>query len=250
VILFFLDLFPQPVTNSVDELIPTFQATGITASSNNKPSHLDGYDKVPLVSLEEAVAPLVNIVDDVAQMVWIVKQNSQNPEEGLNNDESASIALYTMEWYPKEKSFFYILNETLRSENNQQMKPWFRYLKLVFKALSKLQTVSHIIYQGTNEDVSNNYPKGKVFISWEFLTCTASIKTLENEETFGKSGRRTLFTIESRSGKDIRRHAFEQSKDQVLLLPGRQFQVISCLNPDDELNIIQLEEMKSLYSFE
>jgi len=205
---------------------------------------------MPLVSLEEAVAPLVNIVDDVGQMVWIVKQNSQNPEEGLTSDESASIALYTMEWYPKEKSFFYILNETLRSENNQQMKPWFRYLKLVFKALSKLQTVSLIVYQGTNIDVSGDYPKGKVFTSWEFLTCTASIKTLENEEIFGKTGRRTLFTIECRSGKDIKQHAFEQSKDQILLLPGRQFRVISCLNTGDELNIIQLEEMKSLYSFE
>lgn len=202
-----------------------------------------------LVSLEEAVAPLVKLVTDVEQMVWIVKQNCQNPEEDLTSDESASIALYTMEWYPKENSFFYILNETLRTENNQQIKPWFRYLKLIFIALSKLKTISHIVYQGTNIDVSTNYPKGKIFISWEFLTCTASIKTLENDESFGKTGRRTLFTIECRTGKDISRHAFEQSKDQVLLLPGRQLQVISCLNPDHELNIIQLEEMKSSYSF-
>jgi len=205
---------------------------------------------VPLVSLEKAVAPLVNIITDIEQMVWTVKHNAQNPEEGLTSDESASIALYTMEWYPKEKSVFYILNEILRSENRQQMKPWFLYLKLIFKALSKLKTVSNIVYQGTNIDLRDDYPKGKKFISWEFLTCTASIKTLEDEETFGKSGRRTLFTIECRTGKDIRRHAFDDSKDQVLLLPGRQFQVISSLNPDEELNIIQLEEMKQLYSFE
>lgn len=183
-------------------------------------------------------------------MVWIVKQNSPNPAEGLTTDESASIAIYTMEWYPKEKSFFYILDEALRSEDNQRMQNWFLYLKLVFTALSKLQTVSHIVYRGINDDLSVDYPKGKIFTVFEFLTCTAAIKTLEDEETFGKSGKRTLFTIESRTGKDIRQHANDPGKDQVLLLPGRKFKVISCLCPDDELHIIQLQEMTSSYSFQ
>ncbi len=243
-------LFPQPVKNSIDELTEPFQAIGISSSVKKNSSHLDGYEKMPLVSLEEAVVPLVNIVTNIDQMVWTVKQNAQNPEEGLSSDESASIALYTIEWYPKESSFFYILNETLRSKDNQQMKPWFRYLKLVFSALSKLQTISHIVYQGTNEDLRYDYPKDKIFTSWEFMTCTSAIRTLEDEETFGKTGQRTLFTIECCSGKDIKQHAFDSSKDQVLLLPGRQFQVVSCLSPDDELNIIQLKEKTPLYSFE
>ncbi len=237
------------MTNKNVETTQNHHVPVVAASVNKTSCALDGYEKMPLCSLEEAVAPLTEIVDDIEQMVWIVKQNSQNPEEGLTSDESASIALYTMEWYPKEKSFFYILNDTLRSENKQQIEPWFRYLKLVFHSLSKLKTISHIVYNGTNADVTANYPNGKTFISWEFLSCTSSIQTLENEENFGKEGQRTLFTIECRSGKDISRHAFDQSKEQVLLLPGRQFQVISCLNPGDELNIVQMKEMNSPFSF-
>ncbi len=243
----------KPPTDPVDEVTHTLKATAISSpvnNNNNNPSHLDGYEKVPLGSLEDAVAPLVNIVDDIEQMVWIVKQNASNPDDGLTSDESASIALLTMEWFPKEKSFSFILNEILCSENKGQMKVWFRYLKLIFKALSKLTTVAQTVYHGTKEELTHDYSQSKVFTSWEFMNCTAAIESLENEENFGKTGRRTLFTIQCRSGKDIRRHANDPSKDQILLLPGRQFQMISCLKPDDDLSIIQLKELQSLYSFE
>ena len=241
----------QP-TDAVDQITQTLQETSITSSphQNNTPSHLDGYKTMPLGSLEDAVAPLLDLLDDVEQMVWIVKQNALTPPDGLTTDESASIGLFTMEWYPKEKSFYFRLNETLRSENKKQMKVWLRYLKLFFTALTKLKTVSHVVYQGTNEALLREYQKSSVFLSWEFLTCTAAIKTLEDEETFGTSGRRTLFTIQCRSGKDIRHHAFDPAKEQVLLLPGRQFQVTSFLHPDDDLKIIQLEELEPLYSFQ
>ncbi len=216
---------------------------------DKNPSHLDGYEKVPLVSLEDAVAPLATIVDDIEQMVWIVKQNATNPEDGLTSDESASIALLTMEWFPKEKSFAAIINEVLCLEDRGKLKPWFRYLKLVFKALSKLPSTTKTVYQGTKEDLTRDYSKSTIFTCWEFMDCTGAIESLDNEN-FGKTGRRTLFTIQCQSAKDIRRHSNDPSKDQILLLPGRQFQVISCLNPDNDLKIIQLKELQPLYSFE
>ncbi|CAF3864352.1 unnamed protein product [Rotaria magnacalcarata] len=208
------------------------------------------YQKVSLVSLEEAVAPLVDIVDKVEQMVWIVKQNcEEHPTGGLTKDESASIALYTMEWYSKELTFHYILNETLRSGNKQQIKPWLLYLKLMLKGVSKLPSVSRVVYQGTNSDLSNQYPNGKTFCSWEFVSYASCIKALEDEEDFGKGGQRTLFTVECRSGKAIGPHAHDQSKDQILLLPGRQLQVISCLNAGNDLTIVQLQELGTSYKF-
>lgn len=246
---FFVDIFPQPLPNSVDEVTDTFQATSINKSHTGKSSHLDGYEKSRLVSLDEAIVPLTSLIEDVEQMVYIVKHNAQSPTDSLTNDESASIAIYTMEWYPKEKSFFYFLNKALISEDPQQMKNWFLYLKLLFTALSKLKTVKSIIYQGINEDLSAKYTKDKIFTTWELLICTAAIKTLEDEEIFGKTARRTLLTIESHSGKDIRQHADNPDKDQVLLLPGRQFKVTSCLIAGDQLYMVQLTEMPSLYNF-
>lgn len=216
-----------------------------------KPScHLDGYEKVPLASLEDAIAPLVNLVDDVARMTWTVKQNASNPEDGLTSDESASIALFTLEWYPPERTFNVILNEILRSENKNLVKPWFAYLRLLFHALSKLNNVSSVVYQGTKKELTQTYQKNTTFTSWDLMICTSAISTLEEESTFGKSGRRTMFTIQCQSGKDIRRHAFDPSRDEVLLFPGRQFRVISCLGAADDLTIVQVEELESLYSFQ
>ena len=82
------------------------------------------------------------------------------------------------------------------------------------------------------------------------MICTSAISTLEEENTFGKTGQRTMFTIQCQSGKDIRRHAYDPSRDEVLLLPGRQLRAISCLSAADDLTIVQLDELESLYTFQ
>ena len=238
------------MTDVDDELIE-IPLNPLAAALINDPTHpLNGYNKVPLVSLEEATTPLAQIVNKIEQMVWTVKQNCEYPEDGLTSDESAAIALYSMDWYPQECSFSYIINQNLRLQNNEQMKPWFLYLRLLFHALSKLPSSSNVVYQGMNGDHRTDYPDGMTYTSWEFLNCMRSIRALEDEENFNQTGERTLVTIECRSGKAIRQHAFDSSKDQVLLLPGRHFRVASCLNAGNQLIIVQLQEMETSYSFE
>ncbi|CAF2628312.1 unnamed protein product [Rotaria sp. Silwood2] len=240
---------PALITSVDDYSSRSLEGAMASVSINDITCPFNGYNKVSIVSLEQAVAPLTKIVDKIEQMVWIVKQNCDNPQDGLNKDESAAIALYTMEWYSKEMTFNYILNQILRTENESQLKPWFFYLKLLLHALSKLESINSVVYQGANKNLSDEYPNGRVFSTWEFSTCTSSIKTLEDEETFGRIGHRTLFTIECHSGKSISKHAHDQSKDQVLLLPGRKFQVISCLNAGNNLTIVQMQEMETSYNF-
>ena len=60
----------QPA-DAVDEITQTLQATSITLSphQNNTPSHLDGYETKPLESFVDAVAPLLDLLGDVEQMV-------------------------------------------------------------------------------------------------------------------------------------------------------------------------------------
>ncbi|CAF4949467.1 unnamed protein product, partial [Rotaria sp. Silwood1] len=60
-----------------------------------KLSPIEGYENMPLVTIEEAVKPLVKIVPKVERNVHIVKENCTNPADGLTTDESASIMLYT-----------------------------------------------------------------------------------------------------------------------------------------------------------
>ena len=83
---------------------------------------LDGYENMPVVSLEEAVQPLVDIVPKVERNVFVVKQNCQQPKDGLTSDESAAMMLYTFESSPQKHSLYVILNATLRSEEREKLK--------------------------------------------------------------------------------------------------------------------------------
>ncbi|CAF3201227.1 unnamed protein product [Rotaria socialis] len=208
---------------------------------------IEGYEKTPLVTLEEAVKPLVKIVPKVERNVFIVKQNCQEPEDGLTTDESAAIMLYTYESMPHEDSLYVKLNDSLRSEQRKNLIPWFLYLRLILTALARLPSECSAILRGVKEDLSAEYSKGKTFIWWGFSSCTSSIEVLENEQFFGKTGNRTLFQIHSTTAKDIKKHSFVPSEDEVLLLPARQFQVTSCLDSGNGLHIVQLKEIKPQY---
>src|ERR1700722_1274595 len=115
---------------------------------------IQGYENMPLVSLEEAIDPLTSLIPDVERMAWTVKQSHFDGEHDLTDDESASILLYTMEWEPRDKSFYIILNNTLQAANRNLLKPWFPYLRLIMTSLAKLPSDSHhlTVYRGVKLD--------------------------------------------------------------------------------------------------
>ncbi|CAF0818247.1 unnamed protein product [Adineta steineri] len=204
-----------------------------------------GYEKVPLVSLEEAVTPLVSILPEIQDYAYVAKQRCKSiPPDDLTQDESASIMLYSMEWEPHEECLYFALNAALRSEDRRKLKPWFSYLKLILAALEKLPSTRCNVFRGVNLDLSEQYTVGKTFVWWGFSSCTISIEVLKNEQFLGKTGERTLFTIECDSGKDISRHSYYQSEKEVLLMAARQFLVVGCLQPASGLHMIQLKETK------
>ena len=94
-----------------------------------------------------------------------------------------------------------------------------------------------------------DYPKGATLIWWGFSSCTSTMDVLENEQFLGSTGTRTLFTIECTSGINIREHSFFKKEDEILLPPGRQFTVVSCLNQSGGLHMIQLKEIQPPYPF-
>ncbi|CAF1282220.1 unnamed protein product [Adineta ricciae] len=206
---------------------------------------IESFDALPTVSIDEAVDPLVSLIPDVKKMVAKVQEKCKSPKDGLTSDESASIMLYSLEWDPRETSFYIILNNTLRTEDQEQLKPWNLYLKLFICALEKLPPVSKTIYRGVKMDLSAQYPKDKVFVWWAFSSCTSSIQVLQSEQFLGKTGTRTLFNIDCSSGKDIREHSFFPTEDEVLLIAARKFQVVSCLDSGNELFIIQVKEVET-----
>jgi hypothetical protein len=208
---------------------------------------IEGYENMPVVSLEEAVKPLINIVPKIERNVSIVKENCHNPEDGLTSDESASIMLYTLESMPHEKSLYFILNTTLRLEQRQKLVPWFLYLRLILTALTHLPSERRFVVRGVKDDLRAQYPKDSTFVWWGFSSCTSSIGVLEHENFFGKTGSRTLFQIDCNTGRDIKKHSFIKQENEILLLPARKFQVISCLNSGNDLHIIQIKEIEPAF---
>ena len=205
-----------------------------------------GFEKMPIVSLEETVEPLVSILPEIQDYAFVAKQRVKPiPDDGLTKDESASIILYSMEWEPHEECLYHALNTTLRSEDRRKLKPWFSYLKLVLTALARLPSFPRTVYRGVKLDLSQEYLRGKTFIWWGFSSCTAAIEVLENDQFLGTTGERTLFTIECESGKDISGHSYYKSEKEILLIAARQFIVESTLRPAPGLHMIQLKETKS-----
>ncbi|CAF0736278.1 unnamed protein product [Adineta steineri] len=209
---------------------------------------IQGYEKRPVVSLEDAVEPLVQFVPDIKRMAYVAKMKCRNPPaDYLSKDESASIILYSLQWEPYEESFYYVLNATLRAENRKKLVPWFLYLKLVLTALSKLPPLQRTVYRGVKGDMRKYYTKGETVFWWGFSSCTTTMDVLENDQFLGATGIRTFFAIECMNGKDIQQHSQYKSEDEILLPPGRQFKVVSCLNQSGGLYMIQLRETEPPY---
>ena len=175
----------------------------IDENPSRKLMPIEGYADKPLVSLEEAVEPLVHIVHDIkSKAAWAKWKCEDPPANDLTRDQSASIILYSMQWDPQNKCLYFALNATLRDENRNKLKPWFSYLKLFLTALSRLSSNHRPIYRGITCDLRKHYQEGQTVLWWSFSSCTLKMDVLNNEQFLGKEGARTLFIIESSSGKD------------------------------------------------
>ncbi|CAF1055456.1 unnamed protein product [Adineta steineri] len=204
---------------------------------------IQGYDKQPLVTLEQAIEPIIPFVPDIKRMAFIAKVKcGKSPANDLSIDESASIILYSMDWESQEECLYHALNKTLRTENRRKLKPWFLYLRLILTALSRLPYSTHFVFRGVKCDMRKDYVEGETIYWWGFSSCTTKMGVLQNEEFLGSTGPRTLFAIECFSGKNIRQHSSFHEEAEILLPPGRQFEVVSSLDQRNGLYLIQLKE--------
>ena len=199
---------------------------------------IHGYEKSNPPSLEDAVAQIEPPIDRLKDMVWTAKRNSRKPENGLTTDESASIHLYTMEWFEDQQSIYSLLNAKLRSENRKELRSWFAYLKIFLTALHKLPSLKGTIWRGIFGNVSDQYEED--FIWWGASSCTATMEILER--FVGRSGVRTIFMIECIHGKAIKAHSAHETENEILLMPGTYLRVISKWSPADNLYMVHLQE--------
>ncbi len=238
--------------DSVDHMAYNLRLIDVAEEPKKLLLPIEGYEKMPLVTLEEAIAPVTDLLPDIGTKVYIAKDNSENPKGGLTVDLSAAIMLYTMGKSSDNQPLYYVLNSTLRSnqpDRSDQLKPWFLYLKLFITALSHIPSYRGTVYRGVKCDMSDYYTVGKKFVWWGFSSCTKSIGVLQSELFLGQQGIGTLFVIECFSGKEIRYYSQYEKEDEVLLVAARQFRVVDRLNPKSQLWIIQVKEIDPPFPF-
>ncbi|UJR23108.1 hypothetical protein I4U23_026129 [Adineta vaga] len=232
---------------SLFEFINHRYLLGISDEPKQMLQPIAGYVHEPLLPLEKACEPLLDLVDRLEAHIWIAKENTKNPTGGLTPDESAAIHLYTMEWdgaaTQPHVSLYAQLNRTLKQVDRTKLRPWFRYLKLFLTALAKLPCEPHqTVWRGVRKDHSVDYPPGAQVTWWAFSSCTTSLSVLESDLYLGNVGTRTLFSIETINGRTIRAHSHFTTEDEILLLPGTYLEVKSRLNPATDLYIVHLQQ--------
>ncbi|CAF4707962.1 unnamed protein product [Rotaria sp. Silwood1] len=155
--------------------------------------HLDaiiGYAAEPLLPLHEACVPLSDILYNLSFYVQLaLNETPQEPPNGLTVDESAAIRLYTIEWEKPHRSLYSMLNHTLKGAPREELRPYFKYLKLFLTALVKLPCVPpQTVWRGVAKDLSSEFPPGTFVTWWAFSSCTHSLPVLENNRYLGSEG--------------------------------------------------------------
>ena len=206
------------------------------------------YEMKPLVSLEQAIEPVAQFFNGIEANTLMAKEKCLQPKEGLTLDESAAIYLYTMQ-FEDGPNLFEILNQNLRAEKRQHLKPWLTFLKLFLTALYKLPSLKKMVWRGVRGvDLRSKYPKGAKVIWWGVSSCMVSIAALEDDHFVGKTGLRTLFCIECQNGKSVTLQSnMNNMMEEIILMPGSYFQVMDQFNAKEELYIIHLREIVPPY---
>jgi len=228
----------------VEEVINRKQSqTLVNAEADLSP--LTGYSEVPLLPLFKACAPLVGIIHKILSYVQqAIHETPEEPPNGLTIDESAAIRLYTMEWEKPHRSLYSLLNHTLNTGDRENLRPYFRYLKLLLTAIVKLPCLpQQTIWRGVTKDLSANFPCDMQVTWWAFSSCTSTMTVLKKNMYLGKTGPRTLFSIEAINGRTIRAHSHFPTEDEILLPPGTHMIVQSQLDPGADLHIIHLKQV-------
>jgi hypothetical protein len=204
-----------------------------------------GYAEEPLLPLSKACAPLGKILHNLSFYVQLALEETPNePPDGLTYDESAAIRLYTIEWLKPHRSLYSILNQTLKTGHHEDLRPYFKYLKLFLTALVKLPCVPPLtVWRGVTRNLSSDFPPGTPVTWWSFSSCTTELTVLENNMYLGDNGERTLFSIEVINGRTVRAHSHFVTEDEILLLPGTHMIVQSQFSPAADLNIIHLKQI-------
>ena len=204
------------------------------------------YRDIPLLSIEQAIQPLVSLLPNIHMYLQLVKEKCHHSIDGLSSDQSASIMLYSMRWQPYDQCLYTILNASLQKLTPVNLQPWLFYLKLLFTSLIHLPSQDLIVYRGS---LSEDYPIDGIIAWMDLPLCTRSMEYLQSDRCTGGRELKSIFNIQCQTAKNIERFCYDNSlKDLFVFLPGTKFQILECHSLEKEKHsVIKLREIQSSF---
>jgi hypothetical protein len=188
------------------------------------------------------------VLDKLPQILKIVKNKvsrmaQRTSDFNLSVDEREAI-------YPKPKeSIYYLMNQYLRNQDRRSLIPFLKYLKLLLSALYKLPPVKGKVCRGVKANMAELKSKEHEEITWNgFSSTTLNSKTLDNPMFLGNTGKRTVFFIDCKTGRNISAFSALKKEQEILLLPCTSFMVEHVVVNGD-FTIVQLTETEPLEDF-
>lgn len=187
-------VLPEKASQYKAEKNPNKSRSGdLSISKQNTAKLIEGYEKEPVVSLEEALGPFHGEIDQLPERIKEAKTKCYYPSKHqLTRDESAAIYIHSMNW--KKTCVYDKLQAALKSGNQAEAKRWFKFLKLYKSALDKLPEAKGNVWQGTAYDEQ----KKKLLTSDEqplyvgMGSCSPSDKALKKQLEKDSIGKKIL----------------------------------------------------------
>ena len=154
---------------------------------------------------------------------------------GLTEQLIATITLYTVEFATATKNFYSALNEALRNQDRNKLRPFVRYLWLLLHALSSCPSAEvdlgvRLVYRGlTGELNSLEYATGNEVVWYQISSCSPELAV--QTEFLGDSGKRVLFHIELSTSRArvISSFSAHPEEKEIVLPPNSRFEVTGVL---------------------
>jgi hypothetical protein len=183
----------------------------------------------PLVSFEDSIKPLYDIVDHIDQFAYLAldfaKKTSPHLDNGMSIHEIAALNLYTQESTPKrENSVYWLLNKCLRDPKREGIQPFLGYIRLLFEAFSKLQPydTTKQLYRAINSKISTDNQSDQKIRWWAFSSASCSVEMLAG---FAGGATPTVFSFRCSRGFDISPYSLYPAEREILIVPPIQFKV-------------------------
>ncbi len=242
-------LSTKPLQHIPQDHSGKFRFTDISVTTKDPSKLIEGYEKEPLVSLEEALKPFHGQINNLSHFIQEAKTKCRYPSKHkLTHDESAAIYIYSMKW--SKICVFDHLQHAWKTEQKSELKPWFKYLKLLKTGLNKLPDAMGEIWQATpfNENQKTLLTSDSKPLYVSMGSALPSEKDVKGHLGKDSTGRMIFVSYAFVNGKVLNGYTADDWKE-VLVWPGSKLGKAEFKETPDGILFVHFNRKHSEYYF-